>query len=147
MECYHRLIKPYKRLFSASKGKFTWGMITLGRLIMGLAIGDFDIDALEVLHSLALLESVVWMEFRMLSKENLEKRLMSQLLLFNSIPTATETNLLLTWMILLLKRLLITIRNWLKEALVLLLGLPLHLQDNLLKLTSVQHWLQPHPHY
>ena len=50
-EDYLKYIKNFKGHFHVTRGKICLGNDTLARLVMGLLIGDFDRDALEVLHS------------------------------------------------------------------------------------------------
>ena len=51
LEFYIKYIRPFKGGFFVSSGQIRLGNETLARLVMGLKIGDFDRDALEVLHS------------------------------------------------------------------------------------------------
>ncbi len=71
------------------------------------------------------------------------KRFLLKLPFFNSIPTATETNLSTPGVC----SNLLAKNTLLKEALAFLLGLHHHLQDNLHKLSSVQDLPQALPQY
>ena len=52
LEHYNKFIKPFKGYFYITRGgQICLGNDTLARLVMGLKIGDFDQDALEVCHS------------------------------------------------------------------------------------------------
>ena len=48
---YLGIIKPFKGNFHVNRGKIYLKNDTLARLVMGLKIGDYDQDALEILHS------------------------------------------------------------------------------------------------